>query len=364
MKLNTHSLRIGLLSGFLVTGIFFLAACFDNGTTQPELTDPVIEALDLHYSQTNHNLFIAARVVDPQSRDNIDEVHYALYEMDSSGTELATLFIEGTLFDNGGQGDIIIRDDVFSILLDADLFAEQEGYFAVIVQAFDQDGHSSESAQERELVRENNPPVLYLLLGPSTFERGDTLKFKVRAVDPQGYDDIVGVRYSIAYPDGHILSDPTFVMRDDGQFGDDLAHDGIFTVFQPYGKSGKNQGLFVFSIVAKDFSGAHSDTLKISASNPGVTIMTPNTAETYHHGQTLNIRWESAYISQVIIAVSYDADQSDPEYQSITTITAALKQYSWMIPADRSSDYCRIKVYDAQKTMRYDISDQIFRIQP
>lgn len=363
-RMKRIPLTIQLAWGGLAVAIgLFVSGCDPGQTVKPAIEEPVIEELTLHYSQSRRNLFIAARVLDEQGRETIDSVGFALFTLDSSATVVIADFLAGRLYDDGSHGDIITQDGVFSLTVSSDQLADFEGYLKAVISAIDQDGNRSEPIDETVLVQENSPPVMYLLEAPSLFERGDTLKFKIRVTDAQGYDDILGVRYSIAYPDGHVLQDASFAMRDDGRFGDHQAQDGIFTVFQPYGTSGKNQGLFVFNFLARDRSGTDSDTLKVSATNPGVTVLTPNGGESFTAGDTLQIEWASAYINQMVVAISYNADQAVPEYSPIDTVAAVLEKFDWTIPADVSSDHCKIRLHDLQKASRMDESDEEFRIE-
>lgn len=370
---NLRSGRIGFYSSrvkkcfFSLTIIIFMTlsfSCFNNGVEEPDETDPVIEDVNLDYSQLSKSLFISAKVIDPQGWGDIDSVSFYLYHKDSASAITEDLFLYGNLSDDGPPEDIIKRDDVYSYIVDSSMIADNEGFYRVTVLASDSAGNTIDIISETEEVKQNSPPVIYLLEAPNSFERGDTLVFRIRASDIDGLDDIVAITYSVRLPDGNINADPTFQMRDDGKLGDEHEDDGIFTVEQPTNTESKLQGLFTFYFVAKDYCGALSDTITVPVSNPGVTIIHPNESDTLHYGNTLTIEWESAYISKLKLEYTMNSNGSPPSFESIAdNVSASKESYDWIIPFV-SSDFCKIRVSDKQQSSRYDLSDNPFSIEP
>jgi len=347
----------------LVILAFGLASCFKPTTETPEPADPVIDSLAVHYSQMNKSIFIAADISDPQGTDDVDSVVFTLSRLASESSETGTPILTGRLSDDGPPEDIICRDGVFSFLIDSAIFGNRNGYYKVDVVAYDSDGNVSETISQKTKVEKNAAPTIFVLSTPTNFEKGDTLKFRIRATDPQGSDDIVSVSYGIRRPNGQYSEDPTWTLRDDGLMGDDHADDGIYTVFQPSSAQSVIQGLFTFYFVAKDINGERSDTLKAAITNPGVTVTFPNLQESFSVGDTLSIRWESAYVSSVQLAYTLNASATDPTFTNIVIITASTGLYRWKIPSGLQSSDCRIKAYDTSKSSRYDISDNSFTIQ-
>lgn len=351
-----------LLIGILLTTV----ACVK--TTQEELyTDPVIESVSLNYSQLNKSLFMAVEVFDPQGIETVDSVVYYLYRRDSVYSTAEDLFRSGYLYDTGPPLDIIRYDGVFSCLIDSTRLANNDGYYRVSVQAFDEDGNSSSIEEQEALVSPNSPPVLYPLEIPRSFEKGDFVVFKIRVTDPQGYQDIGSVLFHALQPDGTYKTDPSFFLSDEGPasggWGDEIAGDGIFTITIPTKTNSTLQGDFVFYFYAEDIHGAVSDTLERTLINPGVHLTAPDYAVTLTHNQTYKIEWESAYINQVTIQYTINANAATPEYTTITTTAAALGAYDWTVPARRSTE-CRIKIFDPTNPNRFDISDNNFSISP
>jgi len=351
-----------LLIGILLTTV----ACVK--TTHEDLrTDPVIETVTLNYSQLNKSLFIAAEVFDPQGIETIDSVVYYLFRRDSIQSASEDLFRTGKLYDIGPPPDIISLDGVFSYLIDSTQLANNEGYYRVRVQAFDEDGNSSSIEEQEALVFPNSPPVLYPLEIPRSFEKGEFVIFKIRVTDPQGYQDIAAVLFTVLQPNGTYMTDPSFFLSDagpaSGGWGDEIAGDGIFTTTIPTKANSELQGDFVFYFYAEDLYGAVSDTLRRVLTNPGVHLLAPSDAVALTFNQKYIIRWESAYVNQVTVQYTTNANAATPEYTTITTTAAALGAYEWTVPAIRSSE-CKIKIFDPSNPRRYDVSDNNFSISP
>jgi len=343
-------------------------ACINPTREEDLLTKPVITYVVLNYSQLHKTLFIAAEVTDPQGWNNIDSVTFQLYRKDSISATTEDLFLTNCLVDSG-LPDIIWKDNAFSYLVDSTAMANNEGYFTVKVQAFDKDGNASAIETQSELAEPNSPPVLFPIVIPQSFEKGDTLIFKIRVTDPQGSEEISyegAVSYVVKRPDGEYLADPTFYLSDTGTRGDEISGDGIYTVHQPSNRNSKYQGLFHFYFIAKDVYGAVSDSLICPVKNPGVTLISPNQAATLHAGETYRIEWESAYISNVIIEYASNTNMTSPSWQTIATVAASDYQYSWVVSSSVSSSHCKIRISDAdsQYSNRVDYSDNEFTISP
>jgi len=350
-----------------------LAACI-NTTQQESATDPVIESVTLNYSQANKSLFISAEVIDPQGRDNIASVAFRLYHKDLLNVAEESLFPDTVLSNSGPPLDIIQEDNFFSYLLDSTTFVGNEDSFwvRVTVQAFDKDGNSSEIEEREDEFKPNSRPELFLFDSPSNYEKGDTVIFKVRATDPQGVSDISSVYFSVLQPNGNYKGDWELV--DNGlpfnanlwieqYFGDEIAHDGIYTNTIIINKDNELQGKYTFYFMARDIHGSQSDTTEKIITVPGVHLLSPNWADTLRPYQTYTITWESAYVNKVTIQYTTNANSSPPNYQTITTEFAVTGSYDWEIPYENSAN-CKIQIFDADSTFRYDTSDNSFTIKP
>jgi len=344
-----------IISGLLLA-MLGLWSCANDSPEQSSDPIPKVTSVTLNYSEVNRSLFIAAQVADAQGWENVDSVTFNLYRVGASDSLTGELYLSGNLVDDGPPRDIITRDGVFSYLIDSTELGSYEGYYRVYITAYDIDGNLSESDTATELVQSNSAPELYLIDVPNTFEKGDTLKFYFRVTDIQGYDDIAHVWYSILRPDDVYL--PMFyTLNDNGVAGDEKAGDGLFTIFQPTNPASILQGLYYFYFYADDYSGAMSDTITVKITNPGIHITAPESAVTLHFGDTLQIAWESAYITQVKIEYAFDANVSSPNWIAADTLLAALKKYDWIVPSTQVTNYCKVRVSDLTTPKRYDVND-------
>jgi len=157
------------------------------------------------------------------------------------------LLHEGLLVDDGTQGDIIISDGVFS----RKHFNMNEGVYRCVVLADDEDGNLAETVTKIEYAVANQAPVIYMNDYSSEFEKGEWLFFKVKATDPQGMDDITGISFTIEYPDGELKTHSSWVLRDDGQLGDDEKNDGIYSIRMPTNEQSVFSGALEFSIYSQ-----------------------------------------------------------------------------------------------------------------
>jgi hypothetical protein len=352
---------------FLIALFLYGIACVN--TTQDEiLKDPEINAVMLNYSQVNKTLFIAAEIIDPQGPNNIATVPFTLYRRDSVNATNETIFDEDFLINNGGGGDIINGDHVWSRLINPDTLAGNEGYFRVTVQAFDVDGNSSTIEEQATLVAPNSPPEIFPIEIPTSFEKGDLVRFEVRVSDPQGAGDIVSVAFTVARPDGSYAPD-SYPLSDkgpnDSYHGDTIANDGIYTTTLLTDANSTRQGLFTFYFVAEDIHGASSEILEATMTNPGVHLLSPDTTETLDPYEYYTITWESAYINKVALAYTINANASSPNYETIDTVYAATKSYEWAVPYPLGdATYCKVRISDAAHSSRSDESDETFRIIP
>lgn len=164
-----------------------------------------------------------------------------------------------SLLDNGSsaQGDDLAGDKVFSAkipmsmsLLSGEYRAE---YFAaesngtpykLSVNKFVFDNGTS-----------NQEPVLSDLSAPDTITVVDTTVFRirVRAIDPNGKQDLSRVYFVVTRPDG-TSNNAALQMYDDGNFtlhGDDVANDDIYSIIVSV-NSGNQRGEYTFTFTAED----------------------------------------------------------------------------------------------------------------
>ncbi|MFQ6617963.1 MAG: hypothetical protein ACE5QV_04660 [Fidelibacterota bacterium] len=239
----------------VVLMLFALISCNNMEPEQPEPTFLTVKSLDINFNEVTREFFLAAKVAEPKGRDNIDFVWYFGFRPDSSEPQ-----VEGMMYDDGTHRDIIGYDSVFSVSIDSSFAGQLAGRFSFQVVAVNADGDSSDFISKSYDVYPNLPPEIQLVEGPDSTARGDTIFIAVSVTDPQGPDDIRRVKYDVMDPDSVIIRDPTFVMRDDGLFGDAYPDDGVYSVKQPTDPGGRI-GKFTFLIWAEDRAGNVSEVL-------------------------------------------------------------------------------------------------------
>jgi len=343
-NINNNRVMVKFFTSFLIFTLMFLLMNCDDTTSTVDETDPVIDSLNLHYVISSASFYIGAQISDPQGYETIDEVKYSLYygETDSTGEELLH---EGLLVDDGKQGDIIISDGVFS----RKHFNMNEGVYRCVVLADDEDGNLAETVTKIEYAVANQAPVIYMNDYSSEFEKGEWLFFKVKATDPQGMDDITGISFTIEYPDGELKTHSSWVLRDDGQLGDDEKNDGIYSIRMPTNEQSVFQGLWNFRFTAKDKGGLYSNVIKAVVKNPGVHVTNPDETSNYNIGDSLSIEWESVFIDTLVIEYTLNSNTSSAEYIGIDTVAADTRLYKWKIPGGSNSDHCMLNLDSTRK---------------
>lgn len=261
---NKYLSSITLRFFLLVALLFFLSACEEKFPEEPDgdtgAVTPSILSVNAILNQTTQQFFLEAKISDPQGQSDIDSVSYQFIGPDSIG-----LYATGLLNDNGTNGDIIKKDGRFSALIPPLPPGSGFGEIKFLFSAVDLESNISDSA---EIIFNliSSAPELSLVSITDEVAAGDTIFLEVMASDSNGLADIFKITYDVLAPNDTIpKSDQTFFLRDDGNFGDIKAGDGIYTVKQPTNSpvEGGSTGLFTFIITAEDFSGLKSDELLV-----------------------------------------------------------------------------------------------------
>ncbi|MCH7954686.1 MAG: hypothetical protein IIC40_02985 [Candidatus Marinimicrobia bacterium] len=247
---------------FALISLFILvSSCEENFPVEIEGTDtlsisPSIDSVRAVYNDITQRFFLEALLSDPQGLLNIDAVKFVAIKVGRTDS------LSGTLNDSAVNGDIIRGDGRYSALLSLSLTNAGTGSFRFIISANDLD---SNKAEEREIIFDimNYPPNVTLFSVTDSVAVGDSIFIEVTVTDLNGLSDIRKVGYDIfRNSDSTLIQDDSFVMRDDGLFGDRTSGDGIYSVIQPTNPTG-DTGVFDFLITAEDFAGLKSDALKV-----------------------------------------------------------------------------------------------------
>ena len=210
------------------------------------------------------------------SVDTSVQYSYNVYAKDPQGmTDLAflifrihrkenpTVIHRDTLYDSGHEPDVSAEDGIFTGMFTTDFADSVIGVYPFSFQVFDQEGDSTDFVRRDVTVinEANAPPHIFNLSAPDTLSRQagtDTLSIEV--IDPQGRSDVRHVLFNVTKPDSTPALGNPFQMRDDGQSGDLIANDGIYSlgiIITPDNEPGN----YTFVFEAEDLSGAKSNVI-------------------------------------------------------------------------------------------------------
>ena len=249
----------------LISLFVLVSSCEENFPIETDDTDtlsvsPSIDSVRAEYNDITQRFFLEALLSDPQGLPTVASVTFKAFKTGRVDS------LTGALNDSGINGDIIRGDGRFSALLSHSLTDSGLGSFRFLISAFDFD---SNAADNFELLLDitNYPPKIALFSMTDSVALGDNIFIEVAVSDSNGLSDIRKVTYDVfIHNDSTLKQDVTFVMRDDGLFGDKIAGNGIYSVTQPTNPANEDgkTGIFDFLIKAEDFAGLKSDTLKVT----------------------------------------------------------------------------------------------------
>ncbi len=222
----------------------------------PVIADPrVPDTLD---TESIKNAFFAITAHDPQGPTDIDSVYAWFYPPLKSSP-----VFKATLRDDGREGDVTAGDGVYSFERDLSSVLGSSGINLVRFQAVDKKGEKSEPIVCEMIVTiPNSPPSLSNLTAPDTLSRNisQSSLLSVEVTDPQGPGDIDIVFFNSFLPDGSASQGNPHRMYDNGESGDAIPDDGIYSLKINIDSS-VNLGDYRFEFMARDNSKAMSDTL-------------------------------------------------------------------------------------------------------
>ncbi len=204
------------------------------------------------------NVFISVQVEDAFGQEDIDSVFFQIYPSFN-----LSFFLHQTLRDDGLNGDAIADDGIYSFFGDLSDTLKTIGTHLIRYQAIDQAGLISQSLVLYFYIDgTNGPPVLFQLSMPDSVSRYSVLPFliSVRADDPQGLADVKKVYFNMIYPDGMPFEYNPVPLYDDGNYGDQIPGDGLFSISVSM-SSQTDKGIYQFRFFAEDYAKAISDSL-------------------------------------------------------------------------------------------------------
>jgi len=342
------------ISSILLLAII-LVGCGDF--TNNELgEDPIIEDIQINYMKEDQSLFLSVLADDPQGYKDVVAVDYTLYYYTDSSNKVQQIN-QGVLFDDGTHGDIIPDNSEFT-----NTFQNMsEGIYKVVAEAVDKDDNSSGPVEDTLRAMVNQAPEIYVYDAPDEFEKGDRVNFEIKVTDPDGLNDIQYVQVTIEQPDGELINN-SWLLRDDGNYGDRNAGDGIYSIEFPTNQASKLHGFWHFYFVAVDKGQNTSNQLDQKLKNPGLAVIYPDSSASFNQGESIAIQWDQAFVDTVVVEFTANANEQNPTFMPITTQPGKITEFEWTIPADVTSEYCKIHVYDKSMPTRYDLSDEYFEV--
>ncbi len=242
----------------------------DGTGVEPSDELPVLSNPQTSYDDRNDSIYVAVTVTLPEDITALDSIWAEMYLAtgdlaDSLGTDL--LWTRVTLNDSAVSGDILPQDGVYARKFDSPLPEGTGGsvrfeFYVFIV------GDTSSTSDTLRLA--NLRPVILsvsardtLTIPPAGSEFTTKDKVEAVVVDPDGLDNIKEVSFTIRNPDGSLKNDGASVsLVDNGlaPYGDEVAGDGTYSRIIEI-LAGATAGAYVYQFIAKDLSGAVSDTI-------------------------------------------------------------------------------------------------------
>ncbi|MBA7695346.1 MAG: hypothetical protein GH143_03540 [Calditrichaeota bacterium] len=244
----------------------------DGTGVEPTDELPVLSNPQTSYDDRDSRFYAAVTVTLPEDITALDSIWAEMYLAtgdlaDSLGMD--SLWTQVTLNDSAVSGDILPQDGIYARKFDSPLPEGTGGsvrfeFYAFIV------GDTSNTSNTSDTLRlANLRPVILSVSAADTLElpsEGDHKLDIVRATvtDPDGLADIKIVGFTSLKPDSTLANNgQLIVLVDNGDpigWGDETPGDGIYSRITPL-PSDALTGKYVYKFVAKDFSGAVSDTV-------------------------------------------------------------------------------------------------------
>jgi hypothetical protein len=248
-------------SAVWILGALLMTDCSVKNPVQKEAAALLLSNLsipDTLYLQSDDNTPFSVKATHSEGVKAILSVRAFVTRIDAQ-----TVLYQDTLQDDGSGGDVVPGDGTFSGRLSLTFVQGQSATYRMSVVCEDVHQNVSDTLSSSFAVvdgERKSPPMLYECSLSDTLN-ADSLGhvfMTIRAEDPQGSEDIDSVFFQIFQP----LSPVPFYQSqlwDDGQSGDLIPGDGIFTFQGNLEDTLKSRGVHTFRFQAVDQSGLFSD---------------------------------------------------------------------------------------------------------
>jgi hypothetical protein len=237
----------------------------EEGEIEPEIMPPQLESVTAPNNMAlNSSYFHTFRAEMTGDFSGVTVKCALIYDYTDSGAEdtvgifslkddANAFVISGDpAFASATSGDVVAGDGIFMRQVNS-LFTQNEGDFIASFFAFTADSDTFAIENRPLQVYENLPPQLSTPNLPDTLYSGfSTFNLELLVTDPQGYSDIVQVKFEI------LMTAQDYLMEDP-------EHDSIFTFYmEPSFSAGKYPGQYIFQFTASDSIGEVSLPLNLT----------------------------------------------------------------------------------------------------
>ncbi len=250
-----HSLQKSCLI-FAILSLFFIGCSSTNKNDNPEVYNLIApNFIPIGFADT---VYLHLSVRDPQGLDDIDIVYFTIERPDGS-LEPDTYY----MYDDGLNGDLTAGDGEYSFGISGPDTSSQTGDYIYHFSAKDNGNLQANTIHKIITVDLSANPYVYDLIAPDYLQNGfpGIIVLSVSVSDPQGLDSIDKVYFRIKLPDDSFRPETLF-MTDDGQGGDMVAGDGLYSCGLSGPTFSEQNGDHVFYFTAVDDDGNQANTIE------------------------------------------------------------------------------------------------------
>jgi len=223
---RVYTIIIKSLIIIAILSLIVLVSCSEKSIKEenPRAYDLVApDYIPISFSDT---VYLRLSVDDPQGLDDIDIVYFT-FDFPNGSLSPDTF----VMYDNGQDGDNIAEDGVFAFGITGPDTSQPTGDYVYHFSAKDKGNHQANIVDKTITIDESAGPYVYDLIAPDSLQKGSTepVYLFLKAWDPQGLNNIDSVYFTVTRPDGS-SNNYRFYMHDDGEEGDSLADDSIYTL--------------------------------------------------------------------------------------------------------------------------------------
>jgi len=247
---------------FLLSGMIIFLSCEVKSPITGNDTAPVVRQTDAPetvYLDSGEPAVMRAVVWDPQGYKDIEQVVFNVYA--AGGAEPVA---SGNLSDAGEKihGDIVPGDGLYACVLEPSVFGGEAGTYYIQVYAADYAGNESGTVSDTLTAEPGMgataPEVMFVSL-PDTveFSQADSVLCAAGVTDMQGIADVCSVFCAVYAPR---QADPsyTFMLNNNGENGDSLAADSLFSLYLDMSSHLAGPGIYSVRVQALDTDGLMS----------------------------------------------------------------------------------------------------------